>query len=1783
MMPTHLVKTLLAVIFIDWFYIGNVLAGPPILRKFLEEQEDVDKCTHYYDIEKPISLQSCSSEFAKCYQSGYEDKFLCEGCSLADDGSDKDLSFNIDFDCSCTCCWYQYLQNYCFKRLCKDDDEFVRLYKYTKSICDNSPVRKNIRPYRPKERKSFGNPSDKIELGKDEDEEDYYVEVGAQGVELFVSNNNSVYRSLLGPEKDNFFIELSFVFDLDSLSLPGDNSQEHPIKKPLEEQKPKSDKAAAQEESSTEKDLEDFANTSQVIEEVDTVASPQDDDNILDQTEDYLEDDEDDQDYESDENDDDEEDDEEDDEDDETASSNLAKREKPKLTDEEILESVGALKEEGRDLSLGNIYDILLLYSVNADDFFNVMSQSFGEQYKENFLIAFEQAKQQFTGSLPEVGEPDSKSCLDELSSPDNPWDSQGPFTDAVAGCYLFVAEVYLKICDTGFECKCQCGLGNAMKICLESFGDHKFDGVIEEFNEFNAKVCLKSQQTEDTKGQGEAEGEIQPSGISINNYALNEDEIEKRVNFLTHIGDVAKKLGISDEVEEVKNELIYKTSIQSPSLSTQNQSPNDLGALVVLDKCEMENNDLKDYLRFNLDSCDIRDLFYCKNHYKNNKCLEFEKDQNDCNNACCLEIKMAECAKSHCLSKKPVKEFKKIANLICTKYADSHVVNGEAPFPEVEENDEEEEVQEEQGKEESGQVDDEQDSDEKESLESERYELKARSPIGGGDKTDEGGYVEDNIGKSVCKIPPFLPGYDTTKCDKKEVKMCIKDGIRNLSEDPEHFCPYCVNNNAYDECRCACCFGKYFSKVCYDPNCKLLHEKLRYKRYVRDICKIKPVKYLFTREDTSEDLEPRSTKNKSISNDNPDDHTKKKHRLKKASKSEDKSAQPAGSVKKTEEKNTKQGIKVQEYNDHDNTKDSAKSKLEKNLSGDTNIQAAGEIDIFSGFEDSHEADQVYFQQLPVNVNLDNLQRKMKNNIRYSSRVNNRYKRENSHELLAEEFEDFDEDDESNVLYHEKDTLSKVRRSVRPKRTNILGKARAKAFAKTGSMDSKIIKKINSITVAAEEKPSEHGKSFGVPNKNKFKKKMPNKPKKIKGQKNYLVDGPKFFKDLTENKLDYERDEIVYQDGKMKSFDSMDYTSTSDITDNGYNTSSTDELQGNNTRNSELKKVKSAEKDFKYEDIEDFESEVKFKTSGNEAPRPSNPLKHVKDKSSKGVKLTSVRPIDTTKIKKKGSRLPKFSKGIDVYPRENLYKRNYDINAIYDDILEEHTFASSPKPTSSKSSKFKTITRTRTIPAASKTSTSTTKSSPSKASLSSSIPSTQSTTTPSTAIPSTTTSSTSIRKQDQYGMIQFGALGIDTAGETDQNGTFTTTVYKDVTKHVTKTNYITFTGGAPNVTTIYDTTTETETETVKPEPPASTLEPEPKPEPEPEPKPEPSKTKEFPKDKPSTVTSIKTRVRPTTLTETEYETYSTLTTTVWEDTLTEYIPKRIYTKFKGTTTEFDTVEVTSTLTNTKTKTIPNITVTEYEESDNTVTFVKTKNLTITETDFEDITTKTKTAQETVTETVANLTTTEYKKTLSVTSIETETEVDERVKTKWYPEKTVTDYEEEETIWKTKWYPTTTTTSTTTTTTTTSPTTTTETTTASAATTAPAPALARPTPGLLKKRDVQGDDEEINEVDLDSKVDDDLSKSEKLEVVNGTEIVNKTSEKNASADNYGQTPVKSEGSRIGLDKYFTTTGTLVVGIVAASFYVSYSSRSKNEDEDDDEDEDFQDASDRIQIG
>lgn len=613
-------------------------------------------------------------------------------------------------------------------------DEYVRLHTYVQNTCISSPKRINMRPYRPK---------------KSNEKEDEFT-AQENGIELFLSEDNILSRSLLSEEKDEIFSTFTDLFDFEAF---------------------------------IEDNYEDYHDSES---EVETRS-----------LEDGLE------------------------------KKNLDQ----KLDKRDHFLEVQALTDYSKDLSFDLLEDIIEFYhKVGSSFFFDIANEFLDKTQFKNLMDSYEDATSRFS-----ISQFTDNNALD-LDAMCLGYESKLLNTNLkdfdydqniyVTGCFLStIAETIDKgYCPTTVNCACKCIISQGLNQCLISYGTNVTSYIEEGAMDIKAFCSPNSEINQNDV-----------TDVDIETQSTIESTANAEFNMLDRIKNIAIQLNIVEDLESFKSNLLFDYSISSSNLDGL------FSAQFVLDKCEVRNN-VTEYFKIDTDSCDLRDIFYCKNHYKSSKCTIYQSDPNQCNEACCLEIKMAECAETHCLSKKPVNAFKKVANIICSQYADVHVINGKLPFPEVEQEildpscgTEEEELTKVTFGENSTDIivkDDDQIYLEKRAIDF------------------LNGYKDDRFNQPICDIEPFAPGYDTTKCNKKLIRACIKEGIQDLVDDASNFCPYCSNDNAFDECRCTCCFAKYLSKVCYDPNCEILSEKLRYKRYVREVCETRPIKVLNKRED---------------------------------------------------------------------------------------------------------------------------------------------------------------------------------------------------------------------------------------------------------------------------------------------------------------------------------------------------------------------------------------------------------------------------------------------------------------------------------------------------------------------------------------------------------------------------------------------------------------------------------------------------------------------------------------------------------------------------------------------------------------------------------------------------------------------------------------------------------------------------------------------------------------------------------------------------------------------
>lgn len=1533
----------------------------------------------------------------------------------------------LDSDCACTCCFYQYVFNYCFRNYCEDKNEYSRARGYISNVCSAAPIRTNIKPY-------------------SDDVDEYHIE-------LFISNDGSVYRTLEDEDKSVLYDHISEVMDIPSLrkaypnymtkrSLaaewkstedndysPHDDNEDYDLEPQFPEPDSTFESKDINEDSQHAKsenftrdigapqvDTEPFSNiysdTSDLTTEPAGNASNVEENDNIDASTDTFEDEEaaDDEvdsyedldipsyppgaqavgdvlvpghshdyndmrdwssaplnpdDYEDIENFDDIEG---------VDPIDPAHRNTPKVA-RRFLEKRGMnydlfnqIFTQGPDsafgdvseLSMGQLMDVFDSLQGDSEAFLIGLKMYFEPSVYKTFFDAFQIGLESQT--VPDKKFEVNTTIIEGLSEcHDVTYNTF--YTPFARGGIFRNREIELSGCALGFITRSVKGFGKQVirggqiscrDGCdflgfLESTCGNLFLGIPDE-NE--ALVLWDRAKNYYCNPPSDTLSNPLPSNLDILSSAPSsvlldyEDKIASDIGLLENIAPVATPLGVQSELAEFEAEYIWKSSSSNPLDQA-------ISASIVLDKCEMEKSDLDDYMQFTLDSCDIRDLYYCKNHYKHTKCLpDATVPTNACNNACCLEIKMAQCAKSHCGSKKAVNEFQLVANLVCTKYADASYMNGTLPFPDAmpytstvsSTTDCGGETEEPLSTEKSTPTetftsDEETETDPNAALDPtvgpyddpgphiyERSETPTFdmwdddfSAQYGGDNYDD---VKARVGKSVCKLDEFKPGFDTSSCGKQEVKDCIKEGIKMLKDDPAHFCPYCVNDNAYDECRCACCFGRYFSRVCYDPNCKDLSEKLRYKRYVKEVCKTKPTtKYLFLR-------------------DAEEPFVEEKPRFQ------------TGASKST-------------------------------------VKAASEnvLDVFAGFDDLYPSVDTSGLEQPVNPN-------------------------------------------TNLL----DTMRKssLRRPLRSGK-NSLGKR--------GITNSGEVSKINDDGDVIGSIAESVYKKLGTGAK-KFSKGFPFdlhlKPRK-KEAFSILDRKPKASSPL----LDVNPD--------------IDDSATARGTQSPL--SARRKAKHRRLSTIEMKKRKKSGRRASL-------SGEKFGTSKRRQPKIRILNSDLTQKANFPLSPKPVAKREYLSFPLHGQQTVLSS----AYPREILYKREHidyvkgpeiPENAIRvqgkwvttctDEILLSSvdsssssgaTFLTSSSEYNSESKHYKTITRTITkLSSGNITAPSTTKTT---FTFTTSITAT---------VPTKTSSSSSVLPSPSASVPHFTSA-------TTILSTLTTTVVSSLPvvppDKITVTSTITTSHTSTTTTTIVTETTVISSST------------------------------ELSCAFNETLTSIRTRFRPSTTTATEYQSVTTLLTTDYEDVITETIAKKTVYRYKDTSYETETVPITVIKTSTRERLIPNITITEIEESDKTVNNTLTESTTTTETEYETayretyVTTLT-TYSGTDTTTAFKFTKTKWKKTGTTTETITETETDDVIKTRWYPVSTSTEYDETLTTVKYKWYPYTTTDLETTTFTTVSTQTTTETETSIITKTAPArpvpslPSISDILNSLLSRRDLRDED------------------------------------------------------------------------------------------------------------
>lgn len=762
-------------------------------------------------------------QFYTCFARGYNDAYLCEGCSFVASCVEDEPSDMFDADCGCTCCWYQYLFNYCFKNLCTDMDEYVRIKTYLDEVCEAAPLKEKLQPYI----ESYENfsPTDRITM--------------------FYSDEGALYRSLEADEKEALFGYISDIFDFDTLSFAPEALKKRSLD--YNHGRSKRQKILKGEKLiiwGNQDERINFASLNpEEFEDVEETDFKSKYDVSVEEMSHEL--------------------------------FGMKKRSGEFNTRDLksiITTAVSAFLTGKKPVTSDLIQEVHLYSRGDINVLLSLLKDCIPGEKLTVFTDILSKAAHNF--ELPVIPETDLMTQVDlepmglELTE----------FFDTNDLPYLRfeacrIGLSWKKIsdypeCNIAGSTKCGCMSILIEEKCFEEYLKDQGAPISQVQEYFQNRIQHFCGSHENGENQG-----------TFPHHLLDDEEqIAWAFSLLNHLKTVASKLRISEDLDEFEAQYLFDSSVNQLS------SSDHANAAVTIDKCELSQKDLIDYMLPQMDDCDIRGLYKCKNKNKKTTCIGTAVDKNQCNNACCLEIEMARCAESFCDTKWPVIHFMRAANLICFEYADKSFMNGQLPFPSIglpnEESTVRDECPEDSNNDDDADDDDNDDhfNDDSKEKDEDNYndiddciepECDEHHFLDGFDdetndensKTEltwssinnilkratdsEDDYydVKSRVGEPVCEIEPFDPGFDNTSCDKKQVKTCIKDGIQMLKDEPRHFCPYCQNDNAYDECRCACCFGKYFSKVCYDPNCEDVSERLRYKRYVRGICKVRPVK----------------------------------------------------------------------------------------------------------------------------------------------------------------------------------------------------------------------------------------------------------------------------------------------------------------------------------------------------------------------------------------------------------------------------------------------------------------------------------------------------------------------------------------------------------------------------------------------------------------------------------------------------------------------------------------------------------------------------------------------------------------------------------------------------------------------------------------------------------------------------------------------------------------------------------------------------------------------------
>lgn len=1029
--------------------------------------------------------------------------------------------------------------------------------------------------------------------------------------------------------------------------------------------------------------------------------------------------------------------------------------------------------------------------------------------------------------------------------------------------CTLTVITAYQmhnEVCsNSSYSWQCRCAYSRAYQLCYNNFPQPIIDIHVSDSIQRGVDWYCKSEID-----VGDWEPPVNPNSLTP------ESSMERKLSQFESMRFIGELLNVEKRFEEYASRIVFDFSVHQ----LDSERP----------RCLISDEDLKSYVSPLLNSCNIEELYRCNDRSRKSMCKDYINGSDACAYACCVEIQTAHCAQMHCTHSAPVRMLKKTANILCYKYSDSHST---LPFPDAglmiqNTSSSEEHVKPQTEIELSNQYNIEPHMD-----------AQVKWP-------DNGDDVKGRVMESQCWFEQFYPEYNTRTCDRDEVKNCIQEMIEKISNEPK-YCPACQNDNSYDECRCACCFGRYFSTFCYDPLCYDIKEKLRYKKYVRSICKTKPdIKYLFAR-DNAEDEQSSILP---IQRDDPD---------------------------------------------HEDV----------------------EIDLFAGFEPFSSQDNIPIDvNHPKNIQLESLENRQHSYLRSLSSHKQIYKRDVSKQS---------DNDLSAKFTKNAERLHKA-------------SSEGRKYLIAGAFTPKQNKKERFSVFDRKKDSKKSHDNIGSGNGSELKSRR---------------------RDKKRTKLKKVEKEIPYW-GKSK------------------------DRSGRRHRTTKKKSQFNAQSDLGISKMNLLLSKRSrsYAHSLNEYPRNvvykrdeahSTTIPTLVPHTTMGTDQKTYKVIRTT-LTSFIDHIPGSTECMLTTTTEYITLSHLtDTNS--ETTLEPTTEIEIPYPSPTKSKTLESSLIT-TAPLETKhhgmTDTQTLKNTVTVTDIETSthtviVPGKPTKTvtwadivTLTETYTGTVTSTSTVKDEVIVTATMNDTVTITDIMTVNDSLTLTDTVTDMITLNNTVTVVDTVnltetirTTLQPTFTLIVSTLTSVETATV-----VSTIEP------------PVTTTYIF-----SEVTSIKTRLRPTTVTETEYESLSTETTTYYDDTYTEEYYKRTVFRYKDVLTE--TVAEPTTLTSRISKTIyvPSTTVTEYEESDQTVTSIIMDTVTCYETEYDTVYRDTSVSILTTFE--GTETTTEYKTTIykykkfaevTTTTTATETETEDIVRTKWYPELTITEYDEVETTTRYKWYP-----------------------------------------------------------------------------------------------------------------------------------------------------------------